>query len=206
MTADTTAAGMQRHPCAYGAVLATSRAPIRVRHACGQSRASGGPAEQTNSLFSSLQALTQTASLAATNAGQPRGGGAHTRRLSKSDATYSAPAAGVWPPEALHAHTTRPKSCTNRTSMDFSQVAPEYRRVPNLVNFLQSLGPPILQSLSPLFTEFEPLLYRVWSRNGAVSGTRFWCHHGSLPSYRSIRIHARHGPVRRGDGGGRGRG
>ena len=33
---------MQRHPCAYGAILATIRAPIRARHACGQRRASEG--------------------------------------------------------------------------------------------------------------------------------------------------------------------
>ena len=65
--------------------LATIRAPIRARHACGQCRASRGPAEQTNSLFSPLQAL-KLACAAAANAGQPRGGGAHTRCICKSDA------------------------------------------------------------------------------------------------------------------------
>ena len=69
-----TAAAIQRRPCAYGAILATIRAPIRARHACGQCRASRGPAEQTNSLFSPLQALTQTGLRGRRKCGPSEGG------------------------------------------------------------------------------------------------------------------------------------
>ena len=99
------AAAMQRHQCGYSAIWATIRATIRARHACGQCRASRWPAAGTHSLISSLQAL-RMGQTAAANAGQRRGGRAHTRCFWKSGAKCSAPAARIWHHQEPYDRTT----------------------------------------------------------------------------------------------------